>query len=345
MSDPNSDGCENNILAVRRQRFLYNRPSIRLSMVSPYTNYVAPSGDDEPLSVKLARRRKVEILKYNKNSNQSSKQTRAERFASLNRANPVVAKRIEQTLSCPNDSSNPTPLSRSDVPRVQGQTIFLYEEPGIPLYNYVMNRNVAAIQNTEKKEEIEYNIFENIECITGSNINTPAINKNIGSFSVTDIISQRFSDLSITIPIRLEISGSDLDTNDMSGVEITLNVLTDAETIANAANLKYDEAEPQNVTSNIIMSISTIKIRLTPPEPSNYFNYSGFVNTFMTLNFQNVSTGSGYTYGIHFRYQTSLTLSTILPNEQEESSHTPSFKIISNYTTTPTENINCVVLS
>ena len=314
-------------------------------MVSPYTNYVAPSGDDEPLSVKLARRRKVEILKYNKNSNQSSKQTRAERFASLNRANPVVAKRIEQTLSCPNDSSNPTPLSRSDVPRVQGQTIFLYEEPGIPLYNYVLNRNVAAIQNTEKKEEIEYNIFENIECITGSDINTPAINKNIGSFSVTDIISQRFSDLSITIPIRLEISGSDLDTNDMSGVEITLNVLTDAETIANAANLKYDEAEPQNVTSNIIMSISTIKIRLTPPEPSNYFNYSGFVNTFMTLNFQNVSTGSGYTYGIHFRYQTSLTLSTILPNEQEESSHTPSFKIISNYTTTPTENINCVVLS
>ena len=341
MSDPNSDGCENSILAVRRQRFLYNRPSIRLSMVSPYANYVAPPGDDEPLSVKLARRRKVEILKYNKNSNQSSKQTRAERFASLNRANPVVAKRIEQTLSCPNDSSNPTPLSRSDVPRVQGQTIFLYEEPGIPLYNYVLNRNVAAIQNTEKKEEIEYNIFENIECITGPVIDSPAINKNIGSFSVTDIISQRFSDLSITIPIRLEISGSDLDTTDMSGVEITLNVLTDAETIANAANLEYVGNAPQNVTSNIIMSISTIKIRLTPPEISNDFNYSGFVNTFMTLNFQNVTTESGYTYGIHFRYQTS---STILTNNGGDSSHTPSFKIISNYTTTPTENINCVVL-
>ena len=340
MSDPYSDGCENNILAVRRQRFLYNRPSIRLSMVSPYTNtdYVAPPGDDEPLSVKLARRRKVEILKYNKNSNQSSKQTRAERFASLNRANPVVAKRIEQTLSCPNDSSNPTPLSRSDVPRVQGQTIFLYEEPGIPLYNYVLNRNVAAIQNTEKKEEIEYNIFENIECITGL-VDSPAINKNIGSFSVTDIISQRFSDLSITIPIRLEISGSDLDTGDMSGVEITLNVLTDA---ANAANLKYGGNAPEKVTSNIIMSISTIKIRLTPPEISNDFNYSGFVNTFMTLNFQNVVTESEYTYGIHFRYQTS---STILTNNGGESSHTPSFKIISNYTTTPTENINCVVLS
>ena len=338
MSDPYSDGCENNILAVRRQRFLYNRPSIRLSMVSPYTNYVAPSGDDEPLSVKLARRRKVEILKYNKNSNQSSKQTRAERFASLNRANPVVAKRIEQTLSCPNDSSNPTPLSRSDVPRVQGQTIFLYEEPGIPLYNYVLNRNVAAIQNTEKKEEIEYNIFENIECITGL-VDSPAINKNIGSFSVTDIISQRFSDLSITIPIRLEISGSDLVTTDMSGVEITLNVLTDA---ANAANLKYGGNAPEKVTSNIIMSISTIKIRLTPPEISNDFNYSGFVNTFMTLNFQNVVTESEYTYGIHFRYQTS---STILTNNGGESSHTPSFKIISNYTTTPTENINCVVLS
>jgi hypothetical protein len=313
-------------------------------MVSPYTNYVAPSGDDEPLSVKLARRRKVEILKYNKNSNQSSKQTRAERFASLNRANPVVAKRIEQTLSCPNDSSNPTPLSRSDVPRVQGQTIFLYEEPGIPLYNYVLNRNVAAIQNTEKKEEIEYNIFENIECITGLIINDPAINKNIGSFSVTDIISQRLSDLSITIPIRLEISGSDLVTRDMSGVEITLNVLTDAETIANAANLKYVGAEPKNVTSNIIMSISTIKIRLTP-ETSIKFNYSGFVNTFMTLNFQNVITESDYTYGIHFRYQTSLTPSTILTIDDDESSHTPSFKIISNYTTTPTENINCVVLS
>ena len=344
MSDPNSDGCENSILAVRRQRFLYNRPSIRLSMVSPYTDYVAQSGDDEPLSVKLARRRKVEILKYNKNSNQSSKQTRAERFASLNRANPVVAKRIEQTLSCPNDSSNPTPLSRSDVPRVQGQTIFLYEEPGIPLYNYVLNRNVAAIQNTEKKEEIEYNIFENIECITGSDINTPAINKNIGSFSVTDIISQRFSDLSITIPIRLEISGSDLVTTDMSGVEITLNVLTDAETIANAANLEYGGNAPQNVTSNIIMSISTIKIRLTPPEISNDFNYSGFVNTFMTLNFQNVTTESEYTYGIHFRYQTSLTPSTILTDNGGEI-HKPSFKIISNYTTTPTENINCVVLS
>ena len=341
MSDPNSDGCENSILAVRRQRFLYNRPSIRLSMVSPYTNtnYVAPPGDDEPLSVKLARRRKVEILKYNKNSNQSSKQTRAERFASLNRANPVVAKRIEQTLSCPNDSSNPTPLSRSDVPRVQGQTIFLYEEPGIPLYNYVLNRNVAAIQNTEKKEEIEYNIFENIECITGSDINTPAIIKNIGSFSVTDIISQRFSDLSITIPIRLEISGSDLGTRGMSGVEITLNVLTDA----NAANLKYGENE-LSVTSNIIMSISTIKIRLTPPEISNDFNYSGFVNTFMTLNFQNVVTESGYAYDIHFRYQTSLTPSTILTDNGGEI-HTPSFKIISNYTTTPTENINCVVLS
>ena len=343
MSDPNSDGCENSILAVRRQRFLYNRPSIRLSMVSPYTNtnYVAQSGDDEPLSVKLARRRKVEILKYNKNSNQSSKQTRAERFASVNRANPVVAKRIEQTLSCPNDSSNPTPLSRSDVPRVQGQTIFLYEEPGIPLYNNVLNRNVAAIQNTEKKEEIEYNIFENIECITGLNINTAAINKNIGSFSVTDIISQRFSDLSITIPIRLEISGSDLYTGDMSGVEITLNVLTDA----NAANLKYGGANPQTVTSNIIISISTIKIRLTPPELSSDFNYSGFVNTFMTLNFQNVVTESGYAYDIHFRYQTSLTPSTILTNDGGDSSHKPSFKIISNYTTTPTENINCVVLS
>jgi hypothetical protein len=131
----------------------------------------------------------------------------------------------------------------------------------------------------------------------------------------------------------------------MSGVEITLNVLTDAETIANAANLKYGGAEPQKVTSNIIMSISTIKIRLTPPELYNDFNYSGFVNTFMTLNFQNVSTGSGYTYGIHFRYQTSLTPSTILTNNDAQSSHKPSFKIISNYTTTPTENINCVVLS
>ena len=83
-------------LLTQRKNYLMNRtPPVRNTPINPYSeNYN---------STDLKMRRKVEILKYNKNSTQGSRPTRTERFASLTRGNYRQSR-----LTCPSDKFIPT---------------------------------------------------------------------------------------------------------------------------------------------------------------------------------------------------------------------------------------------
>ena len=121
-----------NTLEQRSSFLRIMMPPVRFNGVTnPYlnTNYT-PS--------QLDMRRKAEILQYNKNSTQTNKLTKAQRFAG------AIGRTA--TTTCANDLYIPSLSSSSDVP---GPVITLQYVPTVPLYNYAQNTASLGLINTE----------------------------------------------------------------------------------------------------------------------------------------------------------------------------------------------------
>jgi hypothetical protein len=124
----------------------FNVPPTRLTKQSPYPFFTK---DD------LDMRRKAEILKY-KGVDQNSKTndlTKNQKWANLVKgssgnmsqyANYYQTLNNRYTSTCPSDVTLPTLTTASDVP---GPPMYLYNDPNVPLYNYLKYNDSFAINN------------------------------------------------------------------------------------------------------------------------------------------------------------------------------------------------------
>ena len=152
-------------LAIQTQR--RNRvPLVRFNPVSPYSN-IATGTSTNITTDQLNMRRKAEILKYESNRmpNQTNNLTKKQKWTRLvtqpNRDNPQQD--VVNSVNCP--TNIPVSSTASGVP---GPSVMLYEDPDIPLYNYIVTRSYAyAVPN-------EYGYWET------------TVNTNVGLYSGID---------------------------------------------------------------------------------------------------------------------------------------------------------------
>jgi len=174
MTDPNCITNER-IFNQRRKMQLLNMPPTRYTPISPYPTYT---------QFQLNMRRKVEILKYSANNSNSKTNnfTKSEKWKQLITGNYQrrtipqydIAQAVinNNVIDCSSNYSIPIPSSSSGIP---GPTVYLYEDPAIPLYNYnvvrsysILDENNDAKWNTNPYNDIVFkNSNENLLTLLG----------------------------------------------------------------------------------------------------------------------------------------------------------------------------------
>jgi hypothetical protein len=251
-------------------------PPVRFNGVAnPYlnTNYT-PS--------QLDMRRKAEILQYNKNSTQTNKLTKAQRFTS------AIGRTARTT--CPSDLYLPSLSSSSDVP---GPVITLQYVPTVPLYNYAQNTASLGLINTEdtskwidstKDDIISYDSMETV-------LLDLAINK-IETSTVT---------FSINSPIGIYVDGN------ATGASIVGNVNINSIEVSayyNDANYLLTSPIAPIITTSDELKSKTVSYVVTSPSPSISKQFSG-VKYIGNLNITNLTlpTSNGYVYKIKVKFK------------------------------------------
>jgi hypothetical protein len=135
----------NNILMQKRARALIHIPPSRFTMDTPYPRFTQSQ---------LDMRRKVEILKYNgnKQNTKTNSLTKKEQFALLSKGKSSY-KTSQYTIShnttttmCASDLTKPTLTSSCNVP---GPLMYLQYDPDVPLYNYSLARTFGTEPTTD----------------------------------------------------------------------------------------------------------------------------------------------------------------------------------------------------
>ena len=122
MTTTDSNVC--NIYKQRKTSALFSTPLPRFELVSPFPKFT---------QYQLDMRRKVEVLKYDRQNSKVPSYTKKTQFSrimkGLNPPLPITT----ATLNCPNDEYLPTPSYNSGIP---GPPISLKFDPNVPLYNF-----------------------------------------------------------------------------------------------------------------------------------------------------------------------------------------------------------------
>jgi hypothetical protein len=208
---PNDD--VRSVMDQRRQRFLYNRPNVRLELVSPYPTYTA---------FQLNMRRKAEILKYdgNRQASKTNNFTRKENWSKIVRGTSSIQTtnyNIDNDLvnsSCMVNNATPMLTTRSNVP---GKPIFLYNDPTVPLYNYgnqMFNRTYATeiIQETAlwysfTKQYTEFFKATENYIDEDANESTQTRTFDVGVIEITELTTDQTKIFELNVPIAFWIMG------------------------------------------------------------------------------------------------------------------------------------------
>jgi hypothetical protein len=197
------------IICSQRQLYLNytnNIPKNRIEPISPYPEYTQEQ---------LNMRRKVEILKYNRQSNMGNNLTKNGSWAKLNKK---TTSRQHSLKPCPK-IIRPTPTTSSDVP---GPTIYLLEDDSVPLYHYatVEDRKLPIVPDSANNaypilSEIVSNIVSanntetivcNLAIVNPENVITTFQFQTPVSFSITGTKTQLFSGITPVSSIQVKIA-------------------------------------------------------------------------------------------------------------------------------------------
>lgn len=174
----------NKFISQRRMWLTYSTPPVRYDNLasSPYPDFT---------SEQLNMRRKVEILKYNKN-----RLSKKEREALISRGNYRG-----NTIFCSNDNIV-VPSSAAGVP---GPSIDLFEDKNVPLYMYASNTSTNAIVASENIEEWTNIVLPNINIPSGLNNIT-----NYASLIIQKAIKKNSYVYTYIAPITFKLQGTNI---------------------------------------------------------------------------------------------------------------------------------------
>lgn len=310
-----SDSTIRNACEQRKISMQFNIPPVRNELVSPYPNFT---------SSQLNMRRKVEILKYAKQSTQPRRITSKEQQAQILRGNYRG-----NTLFCPDDYKISYSSSASGVP---GPYIQLVEDKSVPLYNYLPNRLANAIEVREDNTEWSIYVSSNIVCPAGLDNVT-----NFSTFLIRDAIKKDIYTYTYIAPIVYNLQGISIPI-DTSGVilKIDLNSIS--------TQIYYGANEIANNTSATSFANNSFQITLQPSSSitTDTYNYSASVYVgYMTISniYLNTSPGFSYNFGITYNASKSIDYTNVSTNVSTTVS-TDTTTILNNTTFSVVANVN-----
>jgi hypothetical protein len=302
MATANTAAQNQSICKVNSQKRLLNIPLIRMTTTSPYSNSI--TGESTGLTpTQLDMRRKAEILKYSSNRmpNQTNNLTKKQKWSRL--VTQPVRGTIRGDENCAGDISIPRPTSASGVP---GPQMYLYEDPAVPLYNYIITRTYAYnVPNPNSYWETTVNTNVGLLHGVGAGLFTLNILPNINKPTYSYLAST---------PIGLHVEGRVIEGLSMSSINaIRVSIATATLTVfCNGVNILqktstqneqlYIDFTPVQQTNPEIRVISTTKMA-----GSLYF--SGIeLNTSPVYTFQFALT---LTFGVSYVNGTPININSI----------------------------------
>ena len=309
LSSTTSLTTTDNACNQRKINMLFNIPPVRLEKAeSPYSKYT---------SQQLNMRRKVEILKYKKNSTQGSRLTAKQSQALISRGNYRG-----NTIVCSNDYLIPVKTSRSGVP---GPIIELVEDKNVPLYNYVKDQFASAFEFTDPKYEWLLRLLYYIDCPASlSNIT------NIAMLLIKKPITNNFTTFTYVTPVIYYLRGTDIPI-DTSGVVVNIELNNMASNIYYGSNLIL------NNTSVVSFDNQTLQVSLQPDASiteSTYDYHAHVYAGYMTVSNIYLSTYPGFVYNIGLTYNASETIDysnvSLASDETTTIINNSSFSLIAN---------------
>lgn len=259
---------------ICRQRKLFmqfNVPLSRLTKQSPYDGTITQQ--------QLDMRRKAEILKYDKNSSSSNRLTQKQQFANITNPN-YNANRV----ACTEDKLRPVPSSSSGIP---GPIVYLFEDPSIPLYNYIKGTNPGAI--TLNEDETQWTISIETDVINSENIDTL-----FSTLVIKKAINQAALFYNVQVPVSYSLVGANLFT-DTSGTIINVSNIT------STFKAKYNDGVARTLSSNLPSNEMRVHLRpdknvVTVGNSSTYSFSASIFAGYMNLNDVLIYTSPGNVY-------------------------------------------------
>ena len=231
----------NSLLTQKRARALIHIPPTRFNLVTPFPLFTQHQ---------LDMRRKVEILKYNGNqqNTKTNNLSKKEKWALLSKG-VSISNTSQYTISnntkvCASDLSKPTLTSSCNVP---GPLMYLQYDPDVPLYNYNVTRTFGTEPNSDTSLWHSY---------TKNHLDFLLLNSNYAVADIPNILRTNSSKIS---------SGSNIITlNSISNITVGLSVFATGipigTTIKSLGN-NNTIITISNATTSDISSGSTIRFR------------------------------------------------------------------------------------
>lgn len=251
-------------------------PPVRFNGVAnPYlnTNYTTSQ---------LDMRRKAEILQYNKNSTQTNKLTKAQRF--------TKAIGRTATTTCANDLYIPSLSSSSGVP---GPVVTLQYDPTVPLYNYAQNTASLGLINTEDTSKWIDSTKDNI--VSYDSIETVLLDLAINKIETSTVT------FSINSPIGIYVDGTATGTSIVG--DISLNSV-EVSVYYNDLNYLLTSPIAPTIATLTDLKSKTVRYSVTSPSASVAKQFSG-VKYIGNLNITNLTlpTMNGYVYKVKVKFK------------------------------------------
>jgi hypothetical protein len=291
----------------RRKKQLYNVPLSRVEVVSPYYNSITGAQLVDSSNVPITRsrvdmRRKVEILKYSSNRMpaQTNSLTKKEKWSQIVNANGKSARLLDpDTVVCPGETSvripKPMPSSASGVP---GPVVYLYEDPQVPLYNYIITRSYAYNVPNE-------NNYWSTTINTNVGLTTNMISSALFAVNINANINRTQASFSLEIPVGLALKGTYTPnhTPPPSTENITLRV--SSATLYVLCNGKsIPSVAPITITGLQKYMTCRITTSATTPVSFESIQYVG------NLSFPNITLETSYAYVYEFVLSMTLAIET-----------------------------------
>ena len=271
--------------ANRKKGLLFNVPPTRFTPISPYETNPAIT------QYELDMRRKVEILKYKKNTvgafSKKQQFSQAIKGATQRRNYSQTSISGNTELVCP-----PTISTSAGVP---GPAFYLSLDTNVPLYNYVVTRNYA----TENQEDTQTKwLYTQLNDVVGNDI-------KIATLNIRKPIDQVVYFYTFTISIGVQIRGSKSFPG--GDTKFSTKLITDDVNII----VKYGDV-PITKLSNPVVSFSPGFLTDISGNVTSSAAFSGSIYMGnMTVSNLALLTSPGYTYDIWIKYIPSNTFTNI----------------------------------